>query len=387
MFCMPREEVKKADEPKKLEPIRYLVAELEVDRIHHRAFRLQMPPIIQQMLDLYGWELIYAAYPISGKINRFIHIWRIPDETAVLQLMSAGALDSDIDPAGPPPVPSTPEERFQFAYREIQSLIHRTRHVLMSSLPHDPTFVGFQQLTILVDAEGEMFTIDHADLKKLQPWTEMQRMINSRNEKKSAIRALRKHGDETSEAWDERVRARAAEVWKRDNRENWDRLQELLDYGAAAGEVGINGSRSERELFFNLAELKPHSIYQEAVTKTDAPAAKPMLARGPKEDSVTDVVGKAVIIASPWGAIYRLDQSELQKLAKPVSDEQYEGTYRRVLPLVRAKVNIAAIPEQRDLIIGDGCQCFVINLLAFGEHPAQLRRREPQAQPAALTSG
>jgi len=146
----------------------YLEAEFNVSRANHIEFKNKMKEILPVILDEYGWELIYAAYPVIGNINRFIHIWRIPNETSVLTIMRDGAEPEKNEPEKS--IANAGKEAirmylFKVLYRELQGLISDTTHTLTTSLPHDPTYFGHQSQTLLVDVTGEAFLIDHEHMR------------------------------------------------------------------------------------------------------------------------------------------------------------------------------------------------------------------------------
>ncbi len=72
--------------------VKYMLVELVVKDEHHVQFAEQMPGIIGHITARYGWEFVYGAYPLSGRMNKFVHIWRIKSEADVMKLMVDGAI-------------------------------------------------------------------------------------------------------------------------------------------------------------------------------------------------------------------------------------------------------------------------------------------------------
>src|SRR5687768_9766402 len=132
------------------ELIKYVMVELDVRREFHVLFQQQMQSLVEIMFDLKKWELVYAAYPITGPLNRFVHIWQIPDESSIVEVMREGALGNG-NVVSTAHDELTLQEEFRVCYQRVQGMIASTKHTLMTSLPYDPAHVGFQSQTILVD--------------------------------------------------------------------------------------------------------------------------------------------------------------------------------------------------------------------------------------------
>src|SRR5215831_6283908 len=140
--------------------VRYVLVELHVERKKHDAFKAAMPELVDLMFSHHRWELVYAAYPVTGKIDRFIHIWKVPDESSLLEIMLEGGLSKDMLKSANPAV-----KGFNAVYERVQDLIEDTKHRLMTSLPYDPNQVGFQSQSLLVDQANALFVIDHERLR------------------------------------------------------------------------------------------------------------------------------------------------------------------------------------------------------------------------------
>jgi hypothetical protein len=313
-------------------PIRYLLVELVVKNTAIKEFHKQVPGLIGLISETFNWEFMYAAYPTSGKLNHIVHLWRIPSEASLLRLMQIGSDDVNTpdrtviaspEAAGPDGRPgmcapsrfgkmkaqSDLEKEFRVAYQSVLELLEDTTHTLMASLSHDPTFFGEQTQTVVVDTEGKYFLLRHDDLRGLRP-------VNCSDE-----------------------------------------LRTLLAKGPTTGMF------ADRP-FFNLAELKPVSVFQRIDT---IPAQKARRTR----DGSSYPVGLPILVAAPWGQVYEL--SDRENALKPINDKADPGmdespltaTQRILKSLIEAKVPLASIPEPVDGPIGEGCVCNLINLSSF----------------------
>lgn len=317
--------------------IKYLVAELQVARENHQDFCDKMKGMVGLMFENYGWELVQATYPISGENDRFVHIWKIPDESSVLRVMRDGApfdLSSRVNSK------KKAEKEFFEKYDAIQKLIVNTRHSFMTSLPHDPEAVGIQSQTILIDAEGEPFIINHAKLGQHK---------NDANQL-ALVRKKVKDGLVGQLTGDDQMFAR---------------MQLHLDEGATSSRI----KRGDSEvLFFNLAGLKPRSVFQEVQPPPPPPGKKVAFPQG--DGTVNFASPSAIFVATPWGGIYELTSENVTELAVPITGPAKERTDQRLKPLVEGKIPLASIPDTRNAIVGDGCMCYVINLSSFTQLPA-----------------
>jgi hypothetical protein len=341
----------------------YLQAEFNVARANHTAFVKKMQEILPVIFTEYGWELIYGAYPIVGEVNRFIHIWRIPNEESVLRVMRDGAVTMG-EPSENPPDNAGAEERrlfvFKTLYGQLQELITDTKHTLTTSLPHDPTYFGEQAQTLLIDCKGHTFLIDHDRLRdkaggKTKRINQLRSAPSWSKWKNPVIRSadLKHHG---------RNAANADTV-----------LQTFLNQGALVATLTEGGDATKhgpnRHLLFNLAGIKPRSVFQEtpAPPRSDSePAVAIENAKVAFPKGVTNL-----LISTPWGVVYNLDRNDVEELVSGIPESRVTDTARVLAPLIGAKVPLANIPQERDALIGDGCMCFVINLSSFEEDAAQ----------------
>ncbi len=294
--------------------VKYMLVELQVENRHHLAFVQRMPGLIRQITARYQWEFVYAAYPLSGRLNKFVHIWRIPSEVDVLKLMVDGAVDFRQD--------GEDEATFNFAlaYRDVQDLIRRTRHVFMAALPHDPAQLGEQTHTILIDAAGGLSIIEHAALD------------------------------------DRDLKIERVPVKKGDPLDIY--LRRGVTCGLLPAEDGYH-------LFYNLAALKPLSIFQvQRVIRRDG---QTVVVPFPNADADLRKFrnGGALKLAATNGKVYKLDAPALKKVAKAIPEEEFEKTNELLKPLIDGKVPLANVPTPRTLAVGEGCLCFVVNLQTF----------------------
>jgi hypothetical protein len=338
-----------ANLPKDLKDlVKYVLVELDVRREHHIAFKNAMRPLVEIMFDLKKWELVFAAYPIDGKLNRFVHIWRIPDETTILEIMRSGALREE--GVGAPGTGNTLDDEFREVYQEVQALIENTWHRILTSLPYDPAHVGYQTHTVLIDVEGEPFNIDHNDLRVLTA-RDIAEELEALRRTEGRLRGAAIHAPRNAEA------RRDDELSQREH--ELRAVQGHLNRGAAVARVNWNGGMS---LLFNLATLKARSVYQKldpAFLRQDE--AGPVL----PGDGVFDQKAQGLLIATPWGGVYDLQAAQL---AAPLLKPMNKGNARlraALEPIITGKVPLAAVPEERADVIGDGCACYIINLNSF----------------------
>lgn len=330
------------------ELIKYVMVELDVDRGNHHAFQEEMKSLVEIMFDLKKWELVFAAYPITCDINRFVHIWRIPDESSIVEVMREGALGSASDPG------DALQMEFRECYQTVQAMIKHTRHTLMTSLPYDPAHVGFQTQTILVDVDGQLFLIDHDKLKTLSR-LDISGALERTRKKQLRRRWTGKDAQQREEpalAYEGDAEAPALEPATDDLKA----IQWHLNRGASVAKVKL---RNEDCLLFNLASLKSKSVYQRAEPSEVASEPLKEFKTGAEQ---LDAPG-GMLIAAPWGAVYQLKEDDLKGIAQGISAKG--NTMKAVKPLIESNVPLAAIPEERDQLIGDGCACYVINLQSF----------------------
>ncbi len=288
--------------------VKYVLVELHVENENLRELATRMPEVVSLIVKLFGWELVYAAYPISGQINRLVHIWKIGNESSVLNLMIQGSMDFAEHPE------NELIGHFNRAYQAIQHLIGKTKHRFMTSMPYDPAFVGEQTQTVIVDGAEQKTIFSHRTL-----------------------------------------RAREELVVKDGTRLSKE-LDTFLSRGVTSGWV-------DDSPFFNLAALKPISIFQERKELPSTDAVDVRIPHHPKGRLPS--AGPAIVVAMPWGRAYRLDTTALRKVARPIPQEAASATDEILRPLIEGRVPLANIPTPRDLPIGQGCLCFVINLNSF----------------------
>jgi hypothetical protein len=331
------------------ELVKYVLVELDVDRKNHDDFQKKMPELVELMFDHVRWELVFASYPITGVVSRFVHIWRIPNESGLVEVMREGAVSL---PRAALPVPGSLSDAFRVCYKSVQELIERTSHTLMTSLPYDPTHVGFQTQTILIDAADNAYIIEHSELRKAAEdpnnkgiW-DLAEPLEKIRRTKSKLRNPNKPAEE--------------------KKGFIERLQEHLTRGSAVAHLRDG---NDQVLLFNLAGLKSRSVFQtveaEAI-KADPSVPDPSLGKvtPPGIEDVKASVDR-LLIAMPWGGVYDVKAQTLRKLLKSIPKDHEPATTAALEPIRTGGVPIASIPTERDDIIGDGCACYVINLKSF----------------------
>jgi hypothetical protein len=288
---------------------KYLLAELDVSDQNHAKFIEAMPELIELMTTKFQWELVYASYPITGRLNRFVHIWKIGSEQTVLSVMLDGAVG--VQPKG------DLAREFNEAYTHVQKYIGRTSHALMAALPHDPTRAGNQTETVIIDRSARAWIFNNSKLKKMP-------------------------------------------VLK---------LTPALEFYLANG---VTSAELDDALFFNLAALKPVSVFQQkSFAQLQDFAREPMhidlrhrVSTG--GGSKPDVGRKKLLLAAPWGRTYEITQTEAEQLFEPIPNEARSATETRLTPFRAAHVPLASIPTPMDQTpIGEGCLCSVVNLTSF----------------------
>ncbi len=326
------------------ELVKYVLVELDVARTNHDAFQKKMPELVELMFDHRRWELVFASYPITGIVSRFVHIWRIPDESTLVEVMREGAVNL---PPSDQPKPGSLEEAFRDCYVGVQKLIERTNHTLMTSLPYDPTHVGFQTQTILIDAADKAFIIEHSDLRGAG--------------KNPNLEGIRDWADELEKIRRTKSKLRNPNKPAETNKSFLERLQEHLTRGSAVAHLKDG---NDQVLLFNLAGLKSRSVFQ--TVEAVAIEADPSLGKvtPPGDDQVEASVDR-LLIAMPWGGVYDVKAQTLPKLLKSIPGSHEAATEAALEPIRKGGVPIASIPTERDDIIGDGCACYVINLKSF----------------------
>ncbi|HTQ06181.1 MAG TPA: hypothetical protein VMI54_20105 [Polyangiaceae bacterium] len=345
--------------------VKYVLVELDVPTKHHAEFQEKMRQLVEVMFDFKRWELVFASYPLTGTVNRFVHIWRIPDESTILQVMRKGAVRLT---QAVKRNPTTLSEEFQVCYEAVQSLINETKHTLMTSLEYDPASVGYQTQTILIDAEGDLSIINHKKLRgELPPAPQSSSAWRSPDtvgidhDIAEQLELLRLHRFSPVRSIDDvqgKSLPHAKSPANRLDRKGLTEIQKHLNRGAVTAQVGRGTNQT---LLFNLAALKARSVFQELSAPTPASA---------------EVTGKTVkvalppnvdqlMIATPWGSVYALDGDALNQIAESIPTKRHDGTERIVKPIIDDRLPIASIQAERNEIVGDGCDCYVINLQSF----------------------
>jgi hypothetical protein len=357
------------------ELVKYLVVELDVPRENHVRFQDEMKNLVEVMFDYKRWELVFATYPIIGKVNRFIHIWKIPDESTVVEVMRAGALGTPHQAVDPGDAPNL-EEQFRRCYQLVQSMIVDTRHTLVTSLPYDPNHVGYQSQTILIDAEGEPFVIDHDQLRTaLDISSELEEVRQGKDKLRVRAGGRTTAPKSLAELARQEREGKPKPAKAPDNRSlKLAKIQEHLNRGSAVARLKVGKSHA---LLFNLAGLKPRSVFQRLDTAEQLAKEPSFVPKGGNQS--LDLPVSEILIATPWGSVYELDRAALGKLTKPVKDENKAAVGAALKPIIEDDTPLAAIPEERDQLIGDGCACFVINLKSFvGSHAGAARAEESE---------
>jgi hypothetical protein len=341
------------------ELIKYLLVELQVKRENHERFQDKMRELADVMFYRYKWELVFAAYPMTGQLNRFVHIWRITTESSLLDVMREGALGNEPEAqnraapaAGQKNSDEVLREAFRTCYQKIQGMIEHTDHRLMTSLPYDPAHVGYQTQTILIDTDGDRFLIPHSELRRNYDRRDGVD-ITAKLDKIRRARPKKLHSDR------EPICLRR----KEDVKDELAPLELHLNRGTTVARLKLGDTNA---LLFNLASIKAHSVFQTFERPQHPEAKKPKL---PADD--VDSPANEIVIAAPWGSVYRLNSDQLEQIAQrlPKDDTTLDDALN---PLIEANAPLAAIPEERDDVIGDGCACYIINLKSFvTKGPAQ----------------
>jgi len=390
--------LKKTDQPphatRPEDLVKYLYVELYVKRENHVKFEAEMTKLVDIMFDYKRWELVFASYPITGDLNHFVHIWKIPDESTVVDVMRAGALGNVYIDADDPAEATlqrelndareaakskeTPEQlklihnlydrvhtkidkiiekEFRECYLSVQNLIESTRHELLTALPYDPTHVGYQTQTILIDTKGKPFVIEHEDLRK-HAQNDIASKLEELARSRPKIRAAGHRGNRTQREGCSPDHALIQERFK-EQHSRLNKIQDHLNRGSMVAKIGEG-----KDLLFNLAALKPRSVYQNVTTATEiadrgGSANNDKNQRNPDEPTLP---GTKLLIATPWGSVYDLGSQDVRNLLKRPSPKDIEKVNEALKPILEGDAPLAAIPEERDKIIGDGCACYVINL-------------------------
>lgn len=383
--------------------IYYLHAEFTVRRENHRAFETLMTRLMSVIYELFGWELVQATYPVTGAVNRFSHVWKISDPDTILRIMRHGAFDDYgvervLESAARTSYEEPLSNYFKRVYREIQKVVENTSHQLTTSLPHDPNHAGDQSQTLLIDRDGDIFIMEHAEMRgkwgkdqridgplmqarqrrNSRLWGTAQEEENARHRLLESVAErpyLDRPSDREQKDYDSLL-ARLREIQDALEKELNERrgnlpqphseivtIQNLLNEGVTHAKVEHKGKAA---LLVNLAALKARPILQQSFDITKHVREKY------SKDSVT-LAAKAgngrfdaferLVIATPWGSVYSVNAADIKAVAQEIKED--DATRVRVAPIVEHGATLASVLEAPDEVIGDGCVCYVINLSSF----------------------
>ncbi len=312
--------------------VKYVVVHLDVARENHEKFQGAMIQLTDRMYSFKKWELVFAAYPITGVVNRFLHIWKIPSEDTVIQIMREGALAPDTTRLALDP--DDLADQFRIAYQVVQDMIIRTEHTLMTSLSYDPENVGYQTQTILIDAAEKAYIIDHGALRG-----------------QTNVKRIKRLADPSV------ARGKKVDLNKEDTRLN--DIKNLLNRGIT--DATIDG----KELLFNLAGLRPKTIFENL--ESIAEAGKPAVGAAAPTKAKLPAYVSQLLLAMPDGNVFEVDGKALEDIARPL--DMSERIKNLVGIFIRDRIPMASLPNDRQEIVGDGCACYVINLASFKTKP------------------
>jgi hypothetical protein len=394
--------------------IYYLHVRLGVPRQNHRPFVALMDRLLSVIHDLYGWELVHASYPITGEVNQFVHVWKIPDPDDVLHMMRHGAFNPRAakTPARASQNPDSPEYKyFRAIYWELQGLITETTHLLTTALPADPNYEGYQTHTLLIarpqgdpkrqGSTPEWYLLDHEEMKAkwqnvdvrecvdaVQFWNRRERLageplpnepaaitgefpnhaeINADEQFRQLMGRLKQREEEATKGGNPATAGKTFGAFKHEE-VKWaaiEKIRDLLNFGVTHASVE-NPLGDSMATLVNLSALKPRSVQQEGYMPPDE-----IRKEVTTESLAKSGVRENLIIVAPWGSIYCVTESELEKTAKQIDftslDKPRDATNDRIRTFVNAQIPLGTILEPRDGQIGDGCACYVINLSAIPE--------------------
>lgn len=391
--------------------IYYLHVRLSVPRQNHRSFVVLMERLLTVIHDIYGWEFVHGSYPISGEVNRFVHVWKIPDPVDVLHIMRHGAFNpkaADSRSSGDVGTNSKKHKYFRAMYWELQGLITETTHLLTTALPADPNYEGYQSQTILVDHGGKeppWYLLDHEMMKDRWKDKDIRQHIDAlqfyERRARLAKEAPPKKVTKPSNDFDNYAEWAADEDYRRlmgrlqrrekealtvgdpakqpgnfpkikDRAVDWEgiaKIRELLNFGVTHASIASplqekKGGGASATLV-NLGALKPRSVQQEGYLPPDS--ARKTLESGPLKNGTSM---DKLVIAAPWGSVYCVDHEDVTEVARTVdfgrAGKPAEATTnQRVATFTEGNIPMGTILEPRAGQIGDGCACYVINLNAM----------------------
>jgi hypothetical protein len=330
---------------------------------------------------------VHASYPVTGEINQFRHVWRIPRLRDILRIMKHGAFDEKADPTHVDRgVDAARRRYFRAVYWELQGVITETTHQITTALPADPFHAGYQSQTILIDRKGDSYLFTHQDMRDKWQHADIGEDLERHRFARPRFRAEQdepkppmyskntKKAESEQEYYELECRINELEKDTRKNvgprksgsgvrpGEQLEKIQGLLNDGAISGRVGSHRHSGQNTLLINLAALKARSVLQE-------PYVPP---KGVDEIPVLDVPGApetALLIATPWGSVYDVTGEDLRQLGRyiPKSKDNsvLERTHERLKRFSDFGVPLGSVLEPRDDQVGDGCACYVINLEAL----------------------
>ncbi len=405
-------------DPRSADPqIYYLHVTLSVPRQNHRPFVTLMERLLSVIHDLYGWEFVHGSYPISGKVNQFVHVWKIPDPADVLHIMRHGAFNHKaamLPSRGKNEKDSASYKYFRAIYWELQGLVTETKHALTTALPADPNYEGFQSHTILIergDDKPRWFLIDHDEMKEAWKELDLRACVDAlqfferrrrwasedppepvpnpdteqkpketfpnraewtANEEFRQLKGrLQQREVEASGVGNPAEAARDTKFGPYEaGKVDWTaiaKIRELLNFGATNATVK-SPLLAEQQPYtlVNLSALKPRSVQQEGYMPPEE--ALEVVGMSPV-DGTTD----NLLVVAPWGSIYCANGEALGKVLRTVNfdgdgemgKKAKKHTEERIAAFTQGQVSIGSILEPRENQIGDGCACYVINLNAI----------------------
>jgi hypothetical protein len=143
------------------EKVMFLHVSLRIKPQHLSDFQEKMQLYLKSFYKKYRWELVNAAYHVTGTINNYVHVWRLPsgkDANAVYQVMT--------------------KERDDAQYKEIQKCIEFTTQELTAAAKYDPMMFGYQRETLILDCKNAGWMLNNKKLmKNTEPNTDEQNEI------------------------------------------------------------------------------------------------------------------------------------------------------------------------------------------------------------------
>ncbi len=128
--------------------ITFLQVSLKIKPGKMKEFENKMSAYMKVFYQKSGWELVNAAYHITGNIDRFEHIWRLPagdNADSVKKMMVAGNDDE--------------------SYLDIQDCIESTTQELTAAVAYDPSMFGYQRETVVLDCNRAGWVVNNEMLR------------------------------------------------------------------------------------------------------------------------------------------------------------------------------------------------------------------------------